>query len=449
MNDVVSGKDTKIQELLMELAARDEVQVKETKRTAAVLEEMVEANFVEQDAAVDLLQGGTLQATLSLAGSSDLKTREKAKGQLQAFVNARKQQLSEDNKLSDVQRKKKGEKNQLFTRQLNTAATAIQLIQNWTEKVGSAVVEPAVRDQAEVLIIEARKKVATYQPGLGVRFQTEHGAESTNLIYIVPGSSAEAAGLQVGDLVERVDGVNTNNQVLFKQEVARRKPGELVPFTVCRRGQLMEIKVRIGAAGQALAEVRNNLRLAECIIYRTDLIKNAHPDYVVRSKEFFCDIFLGGSCNPTTWRKDAAIPMFEMEGVSFYNPQIEDWTPDLVEIESKAKDSCKILLFVIDNQTRAIASMLEAAEYIGVGRKVVCVIQAVEEGQSIAGDLVPPHAVKDFNRARSYLRDIANRHGIPCFSKIPHAIQECVNIVKGRLEVRIQSRNTEGWNEIF
>jgi hypothetical protein len=44
MNDVVSGKDTKIQELLMELAARDEVQVKETKRTAAVLEEMVEVH---------------------------------------------------------------------------------------------------------------------------------------------------------------------------------------------------------------------------------------------------------------------------------------------------------------------------------------------------------------------------------------------------------------------
>lgn len=32
------------------------------------------------------------------------------------------------------------------------------------------------------------------------------------------------------------------------------------------------------------------------------------------------DVFLGGSCNPTTWRKDVAIPYLQDAGVSFYNP---------------------------------------------------------------------------------------------------------------------------------
>lgn len=32
------------------------------------------------------------------------------------------------------------------------------------------------------------------------------------------------------------------------------------------------------------------------------------------------DVFLGGSCNPTTWRKDLAIPYLQDAGVSFYNP---------------------------------------------------------------------------------------------------------------------------------
>lgn len=32
------------------------------------------------------------------------------------------------------------------------------------------------------------------------------------------------------------------------------------------------------------------------------------------------DVFLGGSCNPTTWRKDVAIPYLQEAGVSFYNP---------------------------------------------------------------------------------------------------------------------------------
>lgn len=32
------------------------------------------------------------------------------------------------------------------------------------------------------------------------------------------------------------------------------------------------------------------------------------------------DVFLGGSCNPTTWRQDLAIPYLQDAGVSFYNP---------------------------------------------------------------------------------------------------------------------------------
>ena len=35
------------------------------------------------------------------------------------------------------------------------------------------------------------------------------------------------------------------------------------------------------------------------------------------------DLFLGGSCNPTTWRKDTAIPLCEEWGISYYNPQVE------------------------------------------------------------------------------------------------------------------------------
>jgi hypothetical protein len=63
-------------------------------------------------------------------------------------------------------------------------------------------------------------------------------------------------------------------------------------------------------------------------------------------------VFLGGSCNPTTWRRDVAIPMLEEHGILFYNPQVDDWSPELVAIEAKAKDEASILLFFIDDQTR-------------------------------------------------------------------------------------------------
>jgi Nucleoside 2-deoxyribosyltransferase like len=32
------------------------------------------------------------------------------------------------------------------------------------------------------------------------------------------------------------------------------------------------------------------------------------------------EVFLGGSCNPTTWRADVAIPELQKLGISFYNP---------------------------------------------------------------------------------------------------------------------------------
>jgi hypothetical protein len=32
------------------------------------------------------------------------------------------------------------------------------------------------------------------------------------------------------------------------------------------------------------------------------------------------EVFLGGSCNPTTWRADVAMPELNKLGISFYNP---------------------------------------------------------------------------------------------------------------------------------
>ena len=50
-----------------------------------------------------------------------------------------------------------------------------------------------------------------------------------------------------------------------------------------------------------------------------------------------CTVFLGGSCNPTTWRKDIAIPLLEENNVDYYNPQVEDWSPELMTTENYQK----------------------------------------------------------------------------------------------------------------
>jgi hypothetical protein len=134
-------------------------------------------------------------------------------------------------------------------------------------------------------------------------------------------------------------------------------------------------------------------------------------------------IFLGGSCNPTTWRDDIAIPMLEKAGRNYYNPQVKDWRPELVEIEAEAKAKANTLLFVIDRQTRAIASILEATEMICTNRDVVLVIQDIAD--NTYG--IKEGELKDLNRARAYLRDLANRHHLPIHSSVSSAIQRIID----------------------
>jgi len=146
------------------------------------------------------------------------------------------------------------------------------------------------------------------------------------------------------------------------------------------------------------------------------------PDYV---KPY---VFLGGSCDPTTWRADIAVPRLTRAGIPFYNPQRSDWHPHLIALEAKAKEACDVLLFVIDSKTRAIASMLEATEYIMAQRRVVIVILDIPEGSRIDGEVIGGRQLKDLNRARAFLCDIAARHQKFCdvFDSVENAVNHII-----------------------
>jgi hypothetical protein len=139
-------------------------------------------------------------------------------------------------------------------------------------------------------------------------------------------------------------------------------------------------------------------------------------------------VFLGGSCDPTTWRADIAVPQLMKAGIPFFNPHISDWHPNLIALEAKAKEVCEVLLFVIDAKTRAIASMLEATEYIMAARRVVIVILDIPENTRIDGELIGGRQLKDLNRARAFLCDIAARHQKYCdvFDSVENAVHHIV-----------------------
>ena len=147
------------------------------------------------------------------------------------------------------------------------------------------------------------------------------------------------------------------------------------------------------------------------------------------------EVFLGGSCNPTTWRKEIAIPMFEEHGIRYYNPQVDEWTEELTAIEGKAKEAATVQLFIVDGQTRALASILEATEYLCRGRVVVLAVQDIPPGQSILGEEVGVEELKDLNRARTYLRESATRHGVPTYANVTDACEAVCKLFSAHHEV--------------
>lgn len=42
-------------------------------------------------------------------------------------------------------------------------------------------------------------------------------------------------------------------------------------------------------------------------------------------------VFLGGTCADTTWRSEL-IPLLEDKKIEYFNPVVEDWTPECQQI---------------------------------------------------------------------------------------------------------------------
>ena len=112
--------------------------------------------------------------------------------------------------------------------------------------------------------------------------------------------------------------------------------------------------------------------------------------------------------------------------VTFFNPQVENWTEACVAIEADNKMCAHTLLFVVGAETRAVASMIEASEYIAGGRNVVLVLQDIADGAEIGGAAVTGGELKDLNRGRRYLADVASRHGTPSFATVEEAVDHII-----------------------
>jgi hypothetical protein len=149
-------------------------------------------------------------------------------------------------------------------------------------------------------------------------------------------------------------------------------------------------------------------------------------------------VFLGGACGGTTWRKRIAIPALEAAGVTYHDPQlgIGEWTQASEEADMRAKDAAEVLLFVINEETRGVATVGEAAYCLGAGQPLALVVTDIGEQDKIDGRGLSVAERDDLNRGRLFIRSMADRAGVPVFAEVGSATQHAIQLVQaGRTPV--------------
>ncbi|XP_066295635.1 uncharacterized protein [Branchiostoma lanceolatum] len=153
------------------------------------------------------------------------------------------------------------------------------------------------------------------------------------------------------------------------------------------------------------------------------------------------EVFLGGSCVPSTWRKDIAIPLLKQYGLTYFDPVHEIWGPELVEVENQAKKAADLLLFVFDDVTRGVAAMVEVAYLVGQGRPVILVVTGLPmSGVKINGQTLNDSEVQDLERAHAVLFDLVERQGIPVFDDLPTAVHCAAKVLRMGISVQDLSK---------
>lgn len=143
------------------------------------------------------------------------------------------------------------------------------------------------------------------------------------------------------------------------------------------------------------------------------------------------DVFLGGSCNPTSWRQDVAIPALKAHGITFYNPQQSNWVPEMIELEHQAKQTSQILFFVLNEKTRNVVSMIEVAYLAGANRRLIVVINPYPSpNHTINGEAMSESEFNDLNNGLITVHDLVERQGLPVFSDISVALRCTKRVLK-------------------
>ena len=103
-------------------------------------------------------------------------------------------------------------------------------------------------------------------------------------------------------------------------------------------------------------------------------------------------VFLGGTCNESTWR-NKLIPLLEEKGIEYYNPVVEDWTPEHQQEEYRQKEICDVHLYLITKKMKGVFSIAEAVASCQDASKLILFVFANFDGEFDEGERKSLNAV--------------------------------------------------------
>lgn len=129
-------------------------------------------------------------------------------------------------------------------------------------------------------------------------------------------------------------------------------------------------------------------------------------------------IGLFGTVGKSRWR-DPVIARLEKEGIPYFNPVVEQWTPECAAIEAEHLVTDKVLLFVITGEEESFGSLAETGW---------AALSALKNGQTILFVLKDHSSERQLapNRARELVRAHARKAGILIYENLAEAIETAI-----------------------
>lgn len=69
-------------------------------------------------------------------------------------------------------------------------------------------------------------------------------------------------------------------------------------------------------------------------------------------------VFLGGTCNGSKWREG----LIRNLKISYFQPQSDEWTPEMMQEEIKQREQCDFCLYVITPKMTGFYSIAEVVD---------------------------------------------------------------------------------------